>query len=128
MKKWLSVFSGFDLPVGTTCPPYLQSSQLFPSVAIVYHLREMAFENMFSSNSITYQQQNPALRFSQLSAEVLNDCYYATSPDVIQRHPAYTKILAMGREAIPFLIFQLDENPTYWFRALSLIAGENQNP
>lgn len=41
-------------------------------------------------------------------------------------HPAYQSIIAMGLDAVPFIIQDLKENgPDDWFWALSRITGDN---
>lgn len=39
--------------------------------------------------------------------------------------PAYQKIIGMGRDAIPFLLRELDTNVDNWFWALTMITEEN---
>lgn len=127
MKRWLPRYSGFNLPQtrAYSSSSFHEHDQLFPAFAVVCQLQEKAFEDLCASNAITYQHQNLTIKFSQLSCEVVSDYYYKSSPDSIQKHPSYLKIIAMGKEAIPFLIEELDKNPTYWFRALGLVANSN---
>jgi hypothetical protein len=37
-------------------------------------------------------------------------------------HPAYQKIIAMGKPAIPFILRELRKRPAHWFTALRAIA------
>jgi hypothetical protein len=43
-------------------------------------------------------------------------------------HPAYQQIIGMGKEALPFLIRELERNPDHWFWALRAITGEDPVP
>jgi hypothetical protein len=40
-------------------------------------------------------------------------------------HPAYQRIIGMGREAIPLILGELQQRPAHWFWALSAITGED---
>src|SRR5262249_7899620 len=40
-------------------------------------------------------------------------------------HPAYHKVMAMGRDALPFLFRELRDTPEYWFWALHCITRES---
>ena len=41
------------------------------------------------------------------------------------RHPAYREIIALGMDAVPFIIAELASRPDHWFTALEEITGEN---
>jgi len=43
-------------------------------------------------------------------------------------HPAYLRIIGLGPRVLPLILRQLKEEPAYWFRALSSIAGEDPIP
>ena len=43
-------------------------------------------------------------------------------------HPAYQRIIGMGRRAVPLLLGELEKKPGHWFWALNAIAGENPVP
>ncbi len=40
-------------------------------------------------------------------------------------HPAYQRIIGMGRAALPFILAELVRQPGHWFWALRAITGEN---
>jgi hypothetical protein len=40
-------------------------------------------------------------------------------------HPAYHKVMAMGRNALPFLFREMRDTPDYWFWALHCITRES---
>ena len=43
-------------------------------------------------------------------------------------HPAYQRIIAMGRPAIPLVLRELQEHGGHWFWALSFMEGESPVP
>jgi len=70
---------------------------------------------------------SPALqsRFDALVAQWQNDTRPLSSTTAMERHPAYQEIIAMGSEAIPLLLRQLQREPDFWFSALHILTGEN---
>lgn len=40
-------------------------------------------------------------------------------------HPAYQRIIGMGKKAIPLLLKELEREPNHWFWALRAITGAN---
>jgi len=40
-------------------------------------------------------------------------------------HPAYQRIIALGRPAVPFVLKELDKHGGHWFWALGFMTGEN---
>ncbi len=43
-------------------------------------------------------------------------------------HPAYQKIIGMGKDAVPFILAELRNAPDDWFWALHAITGANPIP
>ena len=43
----------------------------------------------------------------------------------LAEHPAYQQIIALGPEAIPLLLRELEREPDHWFRALNALTGAN---
>ena len=43
-------------------------------------------------------------------------------------HPAYQKIIGMGKDALPFIFERLQSGPGHWFWALTSITGEMPVP
>ena len=44
------------------------------------------------------------------------------------KHPAYQKIISMGDKAIPWILQELRDRPSYWFLALSEITKQQPLP
>lgn len=47
---------------------------------------------------------------------------------VMVLHPAYQRIMAMGSDAVPWLLAELERKPGHWFWALHFITGVNPVP
>ena len=43
-------------------------------------------------------------------------------------HPAYLRIIAHGKRALPFIFHELERAPDYWFTALRAITNEDPVP
>ena len=48
-----------------------------------------------------------------------------SSPSVKASHPAYLRIIGMGRSALPFIYRELERGDGHWFAALRAITGAN---
>jgi hypothetical protein len=46
----------------------------------------------------------------------------------ILEHPAYQAIIAMGSEAVPYILEDLQGETHHWFHALTAITGESPVP
>jgi hypothetical protein len=67
-------------------------------------------------------------RFQRLKAEWKADTKYLSNPNKIRRHPAFRAIIAMGMDAVPFMMRDLQDGPALWVWALPEITGENPVP
>ena len=63
--------------------------------------------------------------FQRLAAEWKHDTAHLSSPEMIAAHRAYQEIIGMGKDAIPFILQDLQKSPTQWFWALSSITRES---
>ena len=54
-------------------------------------------------------------------------CFLSSLTDIVA-HPAYQRIIGMGREAIPLLLDELKRQPDHLFWALKAITGEDPVP
>lgn len=68
------------------------------------------------------------LRFRQLAAEWRAELSASSDLTVLVMHPAYQQIIGMGKQAIPFLLRELEQAPDHWFWALKAISGEDPVP
>ena len=63
--------------------------------------------------------------FQRLATEWKQDTAHLSSPEMIADHRAYQEIIGMGKDAIPFILRDLQKSPTQWFWALRSIARES---
>ena len=63
--------------------------------------------------------------FSALADEWRRETAPLSSVTDVVLHPAYQRIIGMGRRALPFILAELARQPDHWFWALRAITGEN---
>ncbi len=67
-----------------------------------------------------------ALRFQHLADQWHKETGHYSLMFKRAMHPAYQQIIGMGKDAIPFILDDLREQPTgHWFWALGAITGED---
>ena len=66
--------------------------------------------------------------FEQLADEWERDRPHGADVEQMTKHPAYQRIIAMGKPAVPWLLQQLAEKPDHWFVALNTITGARPVP
>jgi hypothetical protein len=64
-------------------------------------------------------------QFGRLAAAWIEDTRYLSSTADMATHPAYQRIIGMGRDALPLILAELRKEPRQWFWALMAIAGED---
>ena len=63
--------------------------------------------------------------FDRLAAQWKHDTRFHSSSTIIEEHPAYQAIIAMGQDAIPLILADLQQSMDHWFMALRSITGES---
>jgi hypothetical protein len=73
---------------------------------------------------------NPALEaeFKTLVEKWHNDTEHVSSVTKMITHPAYARIINIGRSALPMLFRELKERPDHWLVALNAITHEDPAP
>lgn len=66
-----------------------------------------------------------AIKFRRLVAEWRRDTRFVSAVRRKMAHPAYLKIIGMGKDALPFILKDLDDRPGDWIAALMSITDEN---
>jgi len=61
--------------------------------------------------------------FNELAQEWQNATRFLSSLTDITSHPAYQRIIGMGKAAVPLVLERLRRNPDHWFWALKSITG-----
>jgi hypothetical protein len=81
--------------------------------------------------SVTLSASEPtetAQKFAALADRWKRETAVLSSVSQIAMHPAYQEIIGMGREAIPLILQELEQEPNHWFWALRAITGESPVP
>jgi hypothetical protein len=63
--------------------------------------------------------------FNALSKQWKDETFFQSSLSEICFHPAYQTIMAMGKEALPFILKDLTQRLDHWFYALKCIARKD---
>ena len=67
-------------------------------------------------------------RFRYLALKWKSDRKPTSSIQRLIDHPSYKEIVAMGKDAVPLIIAELQKEPDHWFVALNKITGINPVP
>jgi len=63
--------------------------------------------------------------FARLAQAWKQDTRYLSSNTEIATHPAYQRIIGLGRDVVPLILADLRQEPYPWFWALRAITGED---
>ena len=63
-------------------------------------------------------------KFERLANQWKEETNLSSSISEMAMHPAYQKIIGMGKVVIPLILNELSKKPDQWFWALSAITGE----
>jgi uncharacterized protein (DUF433 family) len=63
--------------------------------------------------------------FEALACQWKDATRYSSSTTEISTHPAYQRIIGMGRGVLPLIVRQLRQSPDHWFWALKALTGED---
>jgi hypothetical protein len=79
------------------------------------------------AEEITLRRLNPSLgsEFEKLAQQWKKETFFHSSLSIKYTHPAYQRIIGMGRPVLPFILRDLGKSPERWFYALKFIAGED---
>ena len=72
-------------------------------------------------------QTQPPLEeiFLELAEKWPYDTEMFSSPTKKLNHPAYQKIISIGKPVIPLILRELERQPDHWFMALTAIAKQD---
>jgi hypothetical protein len=62
--------------------------------------------------------------FRELADSWRRETWYQSSTNRRVSHPAYLKIIGFGKQAIPWILQELRQQPDYWFAALEAISRD----
>lgn len=63
--------------------------------------------------------------FNSLVQQWRQETLFLSSVTQMAIHPAYQRIIGMGKPALPLILGEMEKNPSHWFWALEAISGEN---
>jgi len=63
--------------------------------------------------------------FLELAEKWRYDTEMLSSPTKKLNHPAYQKIISIGKPVIPLILRELERKPDHWFMALTAIAKQD---
>jgi hypothetical protein len=63
--------------------------------------------------------------FKKLVKQWKEDTFFLSSLTKQFNHPAYLRIMAMGKEGLPFVLREIQNSQDNWFYALKFMAGED---
>ena len=86
---------------------------------------KMEVTNSWAEPDRIRRTQRIERRFEELAEKWRRECSHLSSVREMVLHPAYQQIIGMGKEAIPFLLRELERQPNHWFWALWAITQEN---
>ena len=81
-----------------------------------------------SFNLVTSYRLPLEFRFLMLACLWKQDNLFESSPWRMAAHPAYQRIIGMGRPVVPIILQQLAREADFWFEALAAITDEQPVP
>jgi hypothetical protein len=72
--------------------------------------------------------ENLEEKFNQLKSEWETETWHLSSVEAIVNHPAYQKIIGLGKDVVPLLLKDLENQLQHWFYALTILTKENPVP
>jgi len=72
-----------------------------------------------------YKPQELEQTFRVLVEQWREDTMLLSSIEKKVIHPAYQRIIGLGRQVVPLILHELQARPSYWFWALTAITGED---
>jgi hypothetical protein len=91
------------------------------SAIIIEESRTQAFEIFTSAITTETLKQ----KFDRLANTWEKEIAFTSSVGTIQTNQSYLGIIAMGKDALPFIFSKMQRDPNHWFVALTAITGVN---
>jgi hypothetical protein len=90
-------------------------------LTFVRNLKEDAWRDLLDEDP----HASILLKFNKLKEEWQRDTVCEINLDKIHLHPAYLKIIALGRLALPYILRSLEQEGGHWYLALQTIVEED---
>jgi hypothetical protein len=78
-----------------------------------------------SSSASPSETSSLEARFKQLVEQWRSETGMYSSITRKVQHPAYRKLIEMGKDALPFILRELCDRPAHWFTALQAIVQDD---
>ncbi|PWU17474.1 MAG: hypothetical protein C5B50_11285 [Verrucomicrobia bacterium] len=75
--------------------------------------------------STIVQKQELEQEFNELAGQWYRETRKLSSTPQIVLHPAYQKIIGMGKEALPLILKELERTRGHWLWALAMITRQD---
>ena len=99
------------------------------SMPLCVHSRELKQRNQCRKRAAEIKiDPNVEAVFRQLADEWRNETWFISSIKKRIAHPAYLKIIGLGRSALPLIFRELQQTPEHWYWALEAITREDPAP
>jgi hypothetical protein len=99
---------------------------LSDATLMIDQLRRKALRHW--NQTITSERAGLRGQFRYLAAWWKHDTEFQSSTSRVAMHPAYKRIIEMGREVLPLILGDLKATQAPWFWALQTITGEDPLP
>lgn len=104
----------------------LNMASILDSLAAFYADQSSQLAVLFiSKRSTTEAAESLKAKFERLAAEWRRETRFVSVVRRKMAHPAYLKIIGMGKDALPFIFKDLDARPDDWIPALMSITEDN---
>ena len=90
---------------------------------VIRNNRENSLQLSFEP--ISRKDDIPEIKFQILKNQWKNDIMFLSSVPKMAIHPAYQKIIGMGKDAVKLILEEMEQNPDHWFWALTAITDAN---
>jgi len=120
----VSALAGGDLPVDYQ-QPFAVVSPIAEGVVYGKPLQPTAVLFEEPQIGVAYETSELDREFQKRLKEWKKDTIFVSSLSEMFMHPAYQRIMAMGKPALPLILRDLQQNSGHWFHALRYIAGED---
>jgi len=113
----------FFLPQETALPPNSNYSIPFTGFDINFSRHVSAGKNLIESRSSVPESLNK--EFQLLVKKWREETFFISSLTKQFNHPAYLRIIAMGKEGVPLVLREMKNSQDSWFYALKFMTGED---
>jgi hypothetical protein len=109
-------------------PDLFERRERLPEQRRTLHVLVLSLRDASEHYAIPLSREGVARQFARLATEWRSATRYLSSATDIAMHPAYQRIIGLGRPAVPLILEELQREPDHWFWALKAITGVDPVP